>query len=125
MGPKGRETLCEPCSGRFRLGKTGPLSPTFECRWCDKTSTPRRYDGPVGEGELCDCCGSSYYRAPAKVKARLVRVETERDSLTSEVDRLTSELERLTSVPVIDAETGRPMDSFRSRVRFSRPTPVD
>ena len=26
---------------------------------------------------------------------------------------------------VIDAETGRPMDSFRSRVRFSRPTPVD
>jgi len=26
---------------------------------------------------------------------------------------------------VIDAETGRPMDSFRSRVRVSRPTPVD
>ena len=91
-GPKGPGTLCDTCGGRFSRGKTGPRPATFECRWCDKTSTPRRYDGPVGEGELCDICGSSYYRAPAKVKARLVRVETE--------------LDRLTSVPVIDAETG-------------------
>ena len=37
-------------------------------------------------------CGSSYAKASAKIKARLVRVE--------------SELDRLTSVPVIDAETG-------------------
>ena len=105
-GPKGPGTLCETCNDRFRRGKTGPRSATFECRWCTATSTPRRYDGPTGEEELCHSCGPSYASASAKIKARLVRVETERDSLTSEVDRLTSELERLTSVPVIDADTG-------------------
>ena len=64
------------------------------------------FDGPTGEGELCDSCGHSYARASDKIKARLVHVEKERDSLASEVERLTSELDHLTTVPVINAETG-------------------
>ena len=104
-GPKGRETLCAPCGDRFSRGKTGPLSATFECRWCPATSTLRRCDGPTGEGELCSSCGGYYAHASDKVKARLVHVEKELVRLTSEVDRLTSELDRLTTVPVIDAET--------------------
>ena len=92
-GPKGPGTLCGPCGVRFSNGKTGPLSSaTFECRWCKATATHTRWDGPTGEGELCGSCGQFYAHASDKIKARLVRVETE--------------LDRLTSVPVIDAETG-------------------
>ena len=91
-GPEGPATLCVPCGGRFYYGKTGPLSETFECRWCDATSTPHRFDGPTGEGELCEPCGHSYAKASDKIKARLVRVETE--------------LDRLTSVAVFDVDAG-------------------
>ena len=92
MGPKGPQTLCHACGLRFSKGKTGPLSATFECRWCGATSAHRRHPGPTGEGELCDSCGQSYAHASDKIKARLVRVETE--------------LDRLTSVPVVDVDAG-------------------
>ena len=92
MDRKGPATLCEPCGARFQKGKTGPLSPTFECRWCKATSTRTRYPGPTGEEELCDSCGNSYAKASDKIKARLVRVE--------------KELDRLTSVPVFDVDAG-------------------
>ena len=59
---------------------------------CKATSTRQRYDGPTGEGELCDSCGQSYMKASAKIKARLDHVE--------------KELDRLTSVPVYDVDAG-------------------
>ena len=93
LGPKGPGTLCDPCGDRFSRGKTGPLSATFECRWCDATSTKRRCDGPTGEGELCSSCGGYYAHASDKVKARLVHVE--------------KELVRLTSVLAIDVDAGK------------------
>ena len=91
---KGPGTLCGPCGYRFSRGKTGPLSATFECRWCgcDATSTRCRYDGPTGEDELCQSCGWYYGRMAPKAKARLVHLETE--------------LDRLTSVPVFDVDAG-------------------
>ena len=92
-GPNGPKTLCDTCGHRFSHGKTGPrLAGPFECRWCDATSTRSRWDGPTGEGELCMSCGESYAKASDKIKARLVRVETE--------------LDRLTSVPVFDVDAG-------------------
>ena len=80
------------CGLRFLDGKTGPLSATFECRWCGANHTHKRYAGPTGEDELCDSCGSSYRQASDKIKARLVHVETE--------------LVRLTSVLAIDVDAG-------------------
>ncbi len=91
-GPNGPGTLCVPCGRRHSLGKTGPLSATFECRWCDATSTSFRRPGPTGEEELCHSCGQSYLQASAKIKARLGHVE--------------KELDRLTSVPVFDVDAG-------------------
>ena len=58
------------------------------------------FDGPTGEGELCDSCGHSYARASDKIKARLVHVE--------------KELDRLTSVLAIDVDAG-------TTTRISRP----
>ena len=77
---------------RFHHGKTGPPSATFECRWCNATSTGNRYVGPTGEDELCHSCGASWWQASDKIKARLVHVE--------------KELDRLTSVPVFDVDAG-------------------
>ena len=87
-----KRAICEPCGLRFLDGKTGPLSATFECRWCKATSTCNRRAGPTGEDELCDSCGGCYAKASAKIKARLDHVE--------------KELVRLTSVPVFDVDAG-------------------
>jgi len=80
------------CGMRFRHGKTGPRSATFECRWCGVTDTSHRRDGPTGEEELCDSCGFVYAKASDKIKARLIHVE--------------NELDRLKTVPVFDVDEG-------------------
>ena len=76
---------------------------TFECRWCKLTSTSNRRDGPTGEDELCASCGLSYFKASAKIKARLVYVETE--------------LDRLTKVSAIDVEAGTETRETPKRAR--------